>query len=307
MASKNSNIENPWFHHDENASSDIKIIKMSRHFRRLAKDLSREDLESLVYLAAYGIFWRLVESMHDNDITPGEEEEDFADELRINPEIVQAILNNFDLFQIKDGKYYSARINRNLEKQAQRSSKNKDAANVRWLLHSFNKAYQEFFNEVPILEPEEIESLKKYNHKIENFKEKLRDIIYTLTFVKFDNDINFKPCANWLLKGNNLARLLNGEFGKLRHKPTPAEEKAEAAKKEKQLQEEYQEQEELKQKELDYQAQIDSIYNKSDAIRFIIKNSKTIEFLDPNLKALASKFDISKSELVKAKKEIRNA
>ena len=43
MASKNSNIENPWFHHDENASSDIKIIKMSRHFRRLAKDLSRED------------------------------------------------------------------------------------------------------------------------------------------------------------------------------------------------------------------------------------------------------------------------
>lgn len=306
MTNKNSNIENLWFHHDENASSDIKIIKMSRHFRKLAKDLTREELESLVPLAAYGVFWRLVESMHDNNIAPGEEE-DIADELRIDSEIVHTILNNFDLFQIKNSTYFSERINRNLEKRTQKSSKNKDAANIRWLLHSFNKAYQEFFDEVPVLETEEIETLKKYNNKIENFKDKLRDIIYTLTFIKFDDDINFKPCANWLLKGNNLARLLNGEFGKLRHKQTQTEEKAAEEEKKKQLQEKYQEQENQKQKEIDYQTQIDSIYNKYDAIRFIVKNSKVLNFLDPQLKTLAAKFDISKSELAKAKKEIENA
>lgn len=300
MASKESNIENPWFHHDENASGDIKIIKMSRHFRKLSKELTRESLESLAALAAYGIYWRIVEFMHNNDLSIGEEE-DIADELRIDSEIVTLILNNFDLFRTEDEKYISDRIMRNLGKQADKSIKNKDAANVRWLLHSFNKAYQEFFSEIPVLSPEEIDTLKKYNNKIENFKEKLRDIIYTLTFIKFDDDINFKPCANWLLKGNNLARLLNGEFGKLKHKPTPSEEKAAAKEKEKQQQDEQLEKE---QQEKERQAQIDSIYNKSDAIRFIIKNTKSIDFMDPALKSLITKFDISKAELKKANKEI---
>lgn len=222
MASNDSKITNPWFEHDENASADGKFLKMFRDFRKLVKDMPKEDLEGLAVIGAYGIFWRLVEFLHGN-LLAFDEADIIADDLRIEPKYVEMILNDFDLFYQKDGYYFSDRIMRNLEKRKEKSKKNSEAVNIRWLLHSFNESYKEFFNEEPVLTNEEIENLKTYAKKIPDLKEKLRDIVYSLSCVKFDTDVKFKPCANWLLKGNNLARLLNGEFGGLKHKATTKE------------------------------------------------------------------------------------
>lgn len=291
-------ITNPWFEHDENASNDGKILKMFRDFRKLAKSMERDELESFVALGAYAIYWRIVEFMH-GDMLAVDEADVIADDLRIEPKYVEMILNDFELFHEEDGYYISDRIQRNLERRKEKSKKNSDAVNIRWLLHAFNEAYREFFKEEPVLLSKEIESLKTYAKKIPDFKDKLRDIIYTLTFVKFDGDVNFKPCANWLLKDNNLARLLNGEFGKLRHKPTEKELK-EKERQEIEAREEKQKPTELEEKcfacsgKAEALSIIKSYYEDKEKPKVFQGRLMTL----PTLKTLLERFDITNKEVL---------
>ena len=249
----------------------------------------------------YGIYWLIVEFMHQNTFIVGEEEL-LAFKFRVDVEKIKSVMNNFQLFRIEeretDSVYISDRILRNLNYVEQKNEDKKQAANVRWLLSAFNKAYIEFFEEEPILQPSEIECLKKYNEKIPDLKNKLRDIIYTLKGLKFDTDVNFKPCANWLLKDNNLARLLNGEFGKLKHKKTEKELKEEQRK----LQLEEQKRNEPSELEL----QIERILNKNEALDFIANfyaDRKVVinggrALILPTLRRLTEKFDIAEREVI---------
>ena len=223
MANDGSKMTNPWFEHDENASNDGKILKMFRDFRKLVKTLDDRDKEDLAVLGSYAIFWRIAEYMH-GDLLAVDEADVIADDLRIDTRFVEMILKDYELFREENGYYISDRVLKNLERRKEKSKKNSDAVNIRWLLYAFNEAYKEFFKEEPILTNKEIESLKNYAKKIPDLKDKLRDIIYTLSTLKFEKaDIKFVPCANWLLKDNNLARIYNGEFGNLKHKPTEKE------------------------------------------------------------------------------------
>ena len=223
MANDGSKMTNPWFEHDENASNDGKILKMFRDFRKLVKTLDDRDKEDLAVLGSYAIFWRIAEYMH-GDLLAVDEADVIADDLRIDTRFVEMILKDYELFREENGYYISDRVLKNLERRKEKSKKNSDAVNIRWLLYAFNEAYKEFFKEEPVLTSKEIESLKNYAKRIPDLKDKLRDIIYTLSTLKFEKaDIKFVPCANWLLKDNNLARLLNGEFGKVRHKATEKE------------------------------------------------------------------------------------
>ena len=291
-------LTNPWFEHDENASNDGKILKMTRDFRKLVKTLDRQELESLAVLGSKAIFWRIAEFMH-GEMLAIDEADVIADDLRVDQKFVDMVLNDFDLFRQEGGYYISDRVLANLERRKEKSKKNSEAVNVRWLLYEFNTAYKEFFKEEPVLTSQEIENLKKYAKKIPNLKEKLRDIIYTLSTLKFEKaDIKFVPCANWLLKDNNLARLVNGEFGNLKHKPTPAELK------EKQRKEAEAEAKRNEPSELELQCEYCS--GKAEALS-IIKNyyaDKTIPsihggklLLLPILTKLKEKFDITDKEV----------
>lgn len=91
MSNENSKLTNPWFEHDENASSDGKFLKMFRDFRKLAKTMERSELESFVALGAYAVFWRLAEFMHGNNLHVGDEDI-IADDLRIDTNIVARLL-----------------------------------------------------------------------------------------------------------------------------------------------------------------------------------------------------------------------
>lgn len=285
MAIKEDKIIRPFFSHDYTPLEDKNLLKL---FITMGAE-------------GYGIYWLIVEFMHQNTFIVGEEEL-LAFKFRVDVEKIKRVMNEFQLFRIEeretDSVYISDRILRNLNYVEQKNEDKKQAANVRWLLSSFNKAYVEFFGEEPILQPSEIESLKKYNEKIPDLKAKLRDIIYTLKNLKFDTDVNFKPCANWLLKDNNLARLLNGEFGQLKHKKTEKEIKE--AQRKLAL-------EEAKRNEpSELELQVERISGKAEALDFIANfytDKKLIlhgskAYLFPPLRKLTDKFDITEKEVI---------
>jgi len=287
MCKTDKKIIQPFFSHDYAPLEDKKLLKL---FITLGAE-------------GYGIFWLIVEFMHQNTFIVGEENL-LAYKFHTDVEIIKRVMNDFQLFRIeqRDDKnvYISDRILRNLNYVEQKNEDKKDAANVRWLLSAFNKAYVEFFDEEPILKSDEIEALKKYAKKIPDLKTKLRDILYTLKNLRFDTDINFKPCANWLLKDNNLARLVNGEFGKLKHKESEKEIK------ERQKQLEIQKTKENQPSEIELE--ISAISNKTDALEYIknfyigkkivVQGGKA--FIVPYLRTLANKFEISEKEIIES-------
>ena len=268
-------IQQPYFSHDINSRTDKKIMKL----------ICKHGFEG------YGVFWAIVEFMHINDFKVSDEDL-IAYELRANVELVHSIMNDFELFTINDGFYISKRINKNLNRINEEKEKCKKAVAIRWTMSTLKKAYKKYFNEDPILTKIEIKKLGEYSSTIEDLRELMPDIIFNLKNLKFDNSINFKPSVNWLLKDNNLARLLNGEFGKFKHDKTSSEIKAE---KEKQKLQQTEEKEKIK----SFDDEINSINSKADAIRFIAKNdnSKEFNFRIPQLRVLIRKFDITEDEI----------
>ena len=277
-----------YFPHDIFANEDKKITKMLYYFRKNINKFSDNFIKNNFYLASYGLYWLIIQYLHLNKI----EVDDIpilADEFRVDEEFLTIIIENFNLFRNEDSFIISDRVLRNLEEIMNKSNKAKQAVETRWLLSSFKKAYEEFFGEQPILTSNEIDNLKKYNSQIPDLKNKLRDILFTLKNLKFDNDIKFKPCANWLLAKNNLARLVNGEFGVLMHKKTEQELRREQAQK-LELEEQYNQQE---QQILD---KVNSIKTKDKAIEFLKQNVSNKRFLTPVQKELIKKFNITNIE-----------
>ena len=294
---KDDKLKQLYFSHDIFADKDEKIVKMFYHFRKNIEEFSDDFIRKNFFHASFGLFWEIVQYLHRNELTV-DEIPMLADELRADERFVRSIIEDFNLFRIdEDGKVISDRILQNLNEVTQKSNKNRESAQARWLLSAFNKYYEEFFEQKPILQPEEIEALKKYNNQIPDLKDKLRDILYTLKNLKFDKDINFKPCANWLLKDNNLARLLNGEFGNLKHKKTEKELK--------EIERRQAEEEAKKNQPSELELKIESCSGKAEAFEIIADyygNNKLTYirgklFLMPTLRILTEKFDITDKEI----------
>lgn len=275
------NLTRPFFGHDVYEREDRKIKRLLFHFRK-------ED--EMKAKAALLIYWWIVEDMHKDDYKV-KDLEIYAEDYKCEPKLLKSILEDFELFRKENECYVSDRVLRNLEYLKSKSEQGAEAAETRWLLSSFNKHYKEIFGESPVLNTDEIKALKNYNKSIADFRTKLPDILFTLKHLKFDNDINFKPCVNWLLKNNNLARLINGEFGKLKHKKTESELKDEQAK--------MAAQKSALEKPTELQIRIDSICNKADAIELINNYREKIgtKTIIPPLKTLMKKFDIKEKEL----------
>lgn len=239
----------------------------------------------------YGLYWRIVEFMHQNELKVGEERLIAG---KAYAEKVKSILNDFDLFRIEDDQYISDRILRNLVEQREKMETRSKAAKARWGLSDLKKIYIKIFGKAPVLSDEEIETYLKLTDKIEDFKTKLPDILFTVKKLKFKNNPDFDPSINWLLANKNLPKLLNGEFGPLlsweKHKKELEQKKKSAEQKE---------QSELQQEQENQMliAQIDSICNKIDAIKFIVNQNSNLNFINPSHKPLMQKFDITKKEL----------
>ena len=108
--------ETYYFSHDYNTRNDFKIKKM---------------IMKLGY-TAYGVYWALIEDLYNNDNKIVFDLELMAFDFRLDESIINSILNDFDLFNIKDGYLSSESIARRLELRDAKTKTARDNANKRW-------------------------------------------------------------------------------------------------------------------------------------------------------------------------------
>lgn len=151
----------PYFSHDIATKSDEKIIRLMFDFRRNNTEFSES---SLAPHAAYGIYWEIIEYLHENTLKV-DELEMLSDVLRVDVEILEKILNNYDLFKIKDGAYISERVLRNLKLQEEKSEKARQSANKRHKGKKGEEAPQETAPEIEYDEEVALSIIQIYNDK----------------------------------------------------------------------------------------------------------------------------------------------
>jgi len=154
----------PYFSHDIATKSDEKIIRLMFDFRKNKKEIPEHILRELVPLAAYGIYWGIIEYLHENTLKV-DELEMLSDVLRVDVEILEKILNNYDLFKIKDGAYISERVLRNLKLQEEKSEKARQSANKRHKGKKGEEAPQEAVPEIEYDEEVAMSIIQIYNEK----------------------------------------------------------------------------------------------------------------------------------------------
>ena len=83
-------------------------------------------------VAGYGIYWALIEDLYINANALPTEYERIAYELRTDKNIVESIINDYDLFEINDGFFSSQSIQKRLDKRNEKSEKASLSASKRW-------------------------------------------------------------------------------------------------------------------------------------------------------------------------------
>lgn len=105
-----------YFSHDYNSRADEKIKLLIRRHGILG----------------YGIFWAIIEDLYNNANALRTDYEGIAFDLRVDIKIVKSVINDFDLFIIKDDFFGSFSVQRRLEERNAKSKKASDSANYRW-------------------------------------------------------------------------------------------------------------------------------------------------------------------------------
>ena len=108
--------ETYYFSHDYDASSDIKMMKLLRVHNS----------------SGYGVFWRLTELLYQNDNALYLDYETLSYELREDVNLIKSVINDFDLFIVEDGIFFSYSIRKRLNKRNEKSDKARESANKRW-------------------------------------------------------------------------------------------------------------------------------------------------------------------------------
>ena len=113
-----SNImtETFYFSHDYNSRTDEKIKRLIRKHGMLG----------------YGLFWAIVEDLYNNANVLRTDYDGIAYELHIDTETIRSIINDFNLFEIKDNEFGSLSVQSRLDKRVEKSDKARKSANKRW-------------------------------------------------------------------------------------------------------------------------------------------------------------------------------
>ena len=153
-----------YFSHDSNARNSDKLMKVRMK-------LGAEG---------YGIFFMLIERLREEEGYKSTIDYDtLAFDLRVEPEKVKQVVENYDLFKFtEDGKYfYSDSFNERMEmmdvRAQQRKSKAKKAAEARWNKQTANTSNAET---MPEQCPSNAQALLKHANKIKLNKTKLNKI-----------------------------------------------------------------------------------------------------------------------------------
>lgn len=110
------NKESFYFSHDYNSRSDHKIKKLLLKHGMLG----------------YGIYWSIIEDLYLNANAMPMQCDVIAFELRCSEDIINSIINDFDLFKITDGFFTCPSIERRLHERVEKSEKARQSALSRW-------------------------------------------------------------------------------------------------------------------------------------------------------------------------------
>ena len=110
-------MKKTYFNHDSTARNDYRIISM----------------RAKLGYEGYGVFWALLELLftEENKICMSQYDI-LAYGLQCDPNILKQVIEDFDLFVIEDGCFYSKRLNNQIEEINNKSLKAKENASKRW-------------------------------------------------------------------------------------------------------------------------------------------------------------------------------
>ena len=110
-------MKKTYLQHQSNSFTDIKIIKMR----------SKLGIES------YGIFWALLELLfNEENKLCIDDYSVLAFSLQCDADKLKSVIEDFDLFVVEDGCFYSRRLNNHIEEINNKSNKAKESINKRW-------------------------------------------------------------------------------------------------------------------------------------------------------------------------------
>ena len=121
-------MKKTYFNHDSSARLDIRIIK----------------LRSTLGYAGYGVFWAVLELLftEENKICTSQYDI-IAYGLQCDPIILKQVIEDFDLFVIEDGCFYSRRLNNHIEEINLKSKKAKESVSKRWNNTNVKQTYND--------------------------------------------------------------------------------------------------------------------------------------------------------------------
>lgn len=159
-----------YFSHDYNARNDCKLI----------------NLQIKHGMAGIGIYWCLVEMIYEEAGYLLLEYERISYVLRIDKNVIQSVINDFDLFQIIDNKITSTSIFERINQRANKSEKARLSVQARWNKYERNTNVSK--NDT-IKEKKEKDKIEKDINKTENINEKKDYLFYLDLFEKIEIDI----------------------------------------------------------------------------------------------------------------------
>lgn len=105
-----------YFPHDYNCRTDVKIKKLIRVHGPLG----------------YGVFWMLIEDLYNNANALPLDYEGIAYELRCDIDVIESIINDFELFEIDGDVFGSLSVEKRLNERTKKSEKARESASKRW-------------------------------------------------------------------------------------------------------------------------------------------------------------------------------
>ena len=105
-----------YFSHDYNTRSDPKIKRL----------IAKHGMQG------YGVYWSIIEDLYNNENSLPLQTDIMCFDLRCSEQIIDSVLNDFDLFEINDGNFGSPSVERRLNDRAEKSNKARKNAMNRW-------------------------------------------------------------------------------------------------------------------------------------------------------------------------------
>ena len=105
-----------YFSHDYNARNDIKIKRL----------ILRHGYEG------YGLYWAMIEDLYQNANAMPLDYECIAFDLRTSSDMIESIINDFDLFEVDEDIFGSLSVQRRLDTRNEKSQKARESAMKRW-------------------------------------------------------------------------------------------------------------------------------------------------------------------------------